>query len=442
MEFSTRTERTDVPGIAIRAGGVLLGALLAAGALLAGALTGAGAATAAPPYATEAEVTAISFTDDAVQSGRSARLSGEWALPDDPAAPAGFTVELPAGLQGLSDAFDLLDPDGVAMGACTVTVSRIVCDIDAAYIAAHPLGLHGSFDFWATVTTQVSASTETTYDFGDVEATVTVTPPATGCPDCTFTGRPNNKHGVYDRDSATIEWTIAVRAPATGMTAGQEVAVLERLGAGQEWERTAAGLPALRVLGAVDRTATGAPTGWRNVGTRVGATVTETSGGVSVTFTAEEGWFYAVVGRATVTDRTLATYANEAEITVASETTRTVTATVVRQGGSGTGGGTPTPTPTVTPTSTPTVTPTPTATATTPVTSPTPTAGVTPGPTVGPTSSPTAGVDSKVTVRPTPAGEALAVTGGEPPYGFLWAGSALVALGLGLVARRRRTARG
>lgn len=153
---------------------IIVGAALAAGVAV--------AAAAAPPYATEAAITSLTFVDDLVESGRSTQLSGEWALPDDPATPAGFTVDLPEGLQGLSDAFDLLDPDGEPMGSCVVTATQIVCDIDADYIAAHPRSLRGTFDFWATVTTTVTQDTTTTYDFGDVEDTVTVTPPTAPAP--------------------------------------------------------------------------------------------------------------------------------------------------------------------------------------------------------------------------------------------------------------------
>ncbi|CAI9390148.1 hypothetical protein [Microbacterium sp. T2.11-28] len=422
----------------VRRTAAVVAAMVAGGTLAVGM---AAVAAAAPPYATEAEITAVTFVDETVQSGRSTELTGEWALPDDPAAPAGFTVDLPDGLRGLADAFDLRAPDGSAMGSCVVTATQIVCDIDADYIATHPRDLHGTFGFWAQVTTQVTEATETTYDFGDVEGTITVTPPASGCPDCTFTGRPNNKHGVYDRDDDTIEWTIAIKAPASGMTAGQDVMVVERLGAGQEWVRTGAGTPALRVLGAVERTATGAPTGWRNVGARVGATVTETADGVVVAFTAEEGWFYAIVGEARVTDRALTTYTNDADITVATESPVGVSATVIRQGGGGTGSGTPThtPTPTATPTPTPTATPTPTPTAT-PTATPTPTVT----PTATPTPTPTAGVGSEFTATPTaeatPPRGGLAVTGGDVPWGLLWAAPVMIALGVGLLSRRRRVA--
>lgn len=427
----------------VRRTAAVVAAMVAGGALAVGVVS---VAAAAPPYATEAEVTAVTFVDETVESGRSTELTGEWALPDDPASPAGFTVDLPEGLRGLTDAFDLLAPDGTPMGSCVVTATQIVCDIDADYIAANPRDLHGTFGFWVEVTTFVSESTETTYDFGDVDGTITVTPPESSCPDCTFTGRPHNKHGVYDRDDDTIEWTVAIKAPASGMTAGQEVTVVERLGAGQEWVRTAAGVPAIRVLGAVERTATGSPTGWSNVSARVGATVTETADGVVVAFTAEEGWFYAIVGEAEVTDPAMTTFTNEADITVASESAVSVTATVVRQGGSGTGSGTPTPTPTATPTPTPTITPTPTPSVTptaTPTTTPTP--SVTPTATATASPTPTAGVGSEFTARPTAAATpppgGLAVTGGDVPWGLLWAAPAMIALGVGLLSRRRRVAR-
>lgn len=521
-------------------------ALVAIVAGAAVAVTAFSVAQAAPPYATEATLSSVSFVEDTIESGERAEIAGAWSLPDNPATPAGFTVDLPDGLSGLSDEFDLLDPDGVVMGHCDVTATQIVCDVDADYIAEHPRNLRGTFTFWAEVETEVTETRDITYDFGDAEATVTVTPPVNDCPGCTFEGKDGGKWGKYDNATNSIQWGVEIPSPKQGMAAGQEVTVLERLGAGQTWQ-IVDGHPDIYVVGTNVVDAEGFPTGWHRVDDRVGTTVTATPEGALVEFTAEEGWFYSVHGRADTTDAGASgTYRNEADITVAGVTTKTVSASVTRQGGGGTGSGdtvgrfsamkviagtgaslvpadatltlsyeypagtgfaagsgtltlpadgtevvspelpvgaqltlaevapltidgadwgepqlststvtiargevvevtvinTLTTRPDATPSPTPTATPTPTPTAT-PTATPTPTPTATTAPTASP--SPSQGVDSEfVTQTPTPVakpGGSLAVTGGQTPTGLLLAGAVLVALGLGLVARRRRATR-
>ncbi len=301
-------------------------------------VTTAGAAVAAEPRATEATLTKIAFVDEQVRSGSNAQLSGEWSLPDNPTTPAGFTVPLPAALQGLSDAFALLDPAGAAMGQCVVTDTAIECEFDSAYLAAHPQNLRGTFTFWVSVTTEVTDTTTVTYNFGSVAATTTVTPGDPGCPDCTFEGQPSSKWGSYSLDTNTIEWGIWVATPAEGMAGGELVTITERLGAHQAWQRNADGDVDIELLGTNQVNASGAPMEWQTVS----ATVTEGAGSVTITFTTVKGWYYLLLGHSAVTDGGAAgTYANEADVAIQGQTSAPVSSTVIRHGGSGTGSGDP-----------------------------------------------------------------------------------------------------
>jgi len=295
------------------------------------------AATAAPPYETEAALTSMQFTESTVHSGSSARIDGAWSLSNNPTAPAGFVVDLPDGLQGLADSFPLLSPSGDTMGSCVVTATQLYCDIDSAYILANPLNLGGTFFFWATVTTEVSEATEVTYDFGDVSGSVTVVPPFGPCTDCVFDGMWHDKYGFYDRDDDTIWWIIDIEAPATGMTGGQTVTVLERLGPNQEFQDLD-GMPSIQVLGTNEFDENGNPEYWDVVDFEL----EETPEGWLVTFVTEEGWFYSLDVFVNVTNPGApgaGTYTNAADITIEGQETVTVSDQVVRQGGGGTGSG-------------------------------------------------------------------------------------------------------
>ncbi|WP_157502267.1 DUF5979 domain-containing protein [Leucobacter celer] len=312
-----------------------LGAILLAVAMtIGGAAT---AASAAPPYETDATLTSMEFAQSTVQSGSSARIDGAWSLPNNPTTPAGFVVDLPAGLQGLTDSFPLLNPDGDAMGSCTVTATQLFCDIDSDYIAANPLNLSGTFFFWATVTTTVTEATEITYDFGDVSGSVTVTPWGGPCTDCVFDGMWHDKYGFYDRDDDTIWWIIDIEAPATGMAGGQTVTVLERLGPNQEFQDLD-GMPSIQVLGTNEFDGNGNPEYWDVVDFEL----EETPEGWLVTFVTEEGWFYSLDVFVNVTNagaQGAGTYTNAADITIEGQETVAVSDQVVRQGGGGTGSG-------------------------------------------------------------------------------------------------------
>ncbi len=305
-------------------------------ALVVAVLGLAPAAAAAPPYATDATLTSLEFTQSTVTSGSDARLDGAWSLPDDPATPAGFSVTLPAGLQGLSDSFNLLDPDGVVMGSCVVTATALNCDIDDDYVAANPRNLQGTFNFWATVTTTVTEATEVTYDFGDVSSTVTVVPPDGPCEDCTFEGLENDKYGAYERSDNTIFWVIDIEAPVTGMAGGETVSVLERLGPNQTLQMDGA-RPLITVTTTNVVDAEGNLTDWQEID----STQVLTPEGWLTTFVTEPGMFYSLEVFVDVTDAGAAgIYRNAAEITIEGQETVSVSGEVRRQGGGGTGSGT------------------------------------------------------------------------------------------------------
>lgn len=297
-------------------------------------------ASAAPPYTTEATLSSIQFAESTIQSGTKAELTGAWSLPDSPATPAGFVVDLPDDLQGLEDAFPLLDADGATVGDCITTQTQLTCDFDSAYLSSHPVGLSGSFSFWATVTTEVTQQTTVDYDFGTVTATVDVTPAASPCTEnCTFQGRPNSKGGEYDNATDTIVWEVAVGAGPDGMTGGQTVVVEDLLGADQVLIPEAANGEKYPALWATNTLET-LPNGYQAPGpfTRLPSSEYSVSAdGTTVTFVASQGYFYNVEYLSKVTDGGAAgTYKNDAKVTVGTETTTPATAQVTRHGGSGT----------------------------------------------------------------------------------------------------------
>jgi len=296
------------------------------------------AAAAAPPYATEATLTSVEFTESTVASGSAAELAGAWSLDDFAETPAGFVVDLPAGLQGLADAFPLLDSADEPMGQCIVDAAQIVCDLDSAYLAEHPQNVSGTFFFWATVETSVTENTETTYDFGGTEATVVVTPNPDLCiENCSWQGEPTIKWGEYDREDNTIKWFVRVASDADGATGGEQMSVVDTLGPNQEMLTTYDGVnyPLLLEANTFEDW-----NGWQVPGPVLEApTDFYTVDGTTVSWTAEEGYFYTVVYAVQVTDAGAAgTYTNSAVSSVDGEE-QSVNAEVLRQGGGGTGDG-------------------------------------------------------------------------------------------------------
>ena len=328
------------------------------------------ASAASSNYATTADITSLHFTSSSTQSGSDAQIAGTWALPDHPATPAGFSIDLPRELQGRNDKFALTAPDSTPMGTCTVTTLVMDCSMDSAYIDSHPNDLHGDFAFWVTVETQASTSTETRYDIAGHTLTTTVTPAQDGgtCTvDCAFTGRDNYKIGSYNPATGIIDWTVTIGAGPDGMPGGLTVTVTDTPDTNQE------------LIPSIDDEPM--PLLWQAPGTYTNSGGVEVIGPWahaprdsytttldSVTFTTEQGSFYDVHFATRVTDDGAAgTYTNNATISINGAGSTPVTGTVIHQGGSGTGSGNspttpPTPTPTTEPSPAPTSTPTAAAT--------------------------------------------------------------------------------
>ena len=295
------------------------------------------AAVAAPPYETEASIDALSFVEESVQDRTTAELTGAWSLPDNPTPSAGFVIDLREELQGVTDQFPLLSPEGAPMGDCTVTETQLFCDFDDQYILDHPLDLHGEFNFWVRVETRVTEETVVSFEFEDVSAEVTVEPGWDVCVDnCDFHGRWNGKWGKYDITDDTIAWSVSIVSPTTGMAGGETVTVVDRLGDQQAFVVGGTRVLHTNVVTTFEGGAVG-PTGWTE---KPADEYSVSEDGSTVTFVAEAGYFYEVEYLVSVLDGgALGTYVNDADITIGSEETVTVGSTVRSHGGSGTGSG-------------------------------------------------------------------------------------------------------
>ncbi|MDP4334837.1 hypothetical protein Q7F20_15795 [Curtobacterium sp. A7_M15] len=405
---------------------------IAAVAAIAVGIGAAVPASAADGYTTNATIADLRFTSETVTSGSSAELAGTWSLPDSPATPAGFVVDLPPELQGRSDGFPLLAPDGSAMGRCTVTATQLDCAVDSAYVTAHPNDLHGSFSFWVTVRTTTDSATSTTYQVGGTAVTTTVEPaqPGTGPGTCTvgcaFTGRTSGKWGSYDAAAGVVEWTVAIGSGPDGMRGGERITVTDSPGPDQELLTSYRG-SSFATLWQTNRVTTGADgrsglTGWAPAPRDDSVS---TAG--SVSFTARQGYFYDVHFASRVTDGGLAgRYTNTATIRIDGDDA-SVGGTVVHQGGGASGSGTA---PTSTPTPTAPVTSTPTPRPTSPST---PVATPTPGPTVTPAGSTGDGDGTSGPAAPSPVpttrGAAIDTGGTVSDRSAPWWSVALVSSG-------------
>ena len=317
-------------------------AFVAVMTLLAAAVGIPAAATAADD-ATTATIESLSFASGTVESGTLAAIEGSWSLPDHPATPAGFTVDLPEELHGNTDSFPLRAPDGSEMGSCTVTATQLDCVFDDAYLAARPLDLTGTFEFWVWVLTEVTEPTSVTYDIGGQVVPVTVTPPQGCTENCEFGGQGTEKYGVYLGDDDAIRWTVNIAAPVEGMEAGQTIRVEDTpTGGNHELVTVAQGqtFPRVEYTNEIGTSATGhgEPVNWQTLAES--SVVVESPG--TVTFTTQAGYFYRVLFATAATDAGLSgehVYTNAAAVTIDSETS-SASGSVTRQGGGGTGSGT------------------------------------------------------------------------------------------------------
>lgn len=296
------------------------------------------AAVAAGPYATTATVSDIAFATTTVESGSEAKLQGAWSLPDNAQTPAGFTVALPSELQGVTDSFPLTDPAGDTMGTCTVTGTEIACDLDTAYLTGHPLNVHGKFEFWVKVLTEVTDTETHVYEIAGESVSVIVTPGWSCDVDCQWDGSESQKWGLQDVTEGVVRWTVLVASDADGASAGDTMSVVDNLGPGQELLSEYKGTPSPQLLSTttfiIDEFGKEMPGGW----------TPEPAGsysvdGSTVSWIAKEGHFYSVDYYVRITDGGAAgTYTNDATVTVGS-TQDNAHASIRYHGGSGTGNG-------------------------------------------------------------------------------------------------------
>ena len=293
-------------------------------------------AMAAPTFATTATVTDLAFTKTTVTTGSMAQLNGSWSLPDNPTAPAGFALALPADLHGQTENFDLRDAAGGAMGSCEATATELVCTMDEAYITKNPKNIAGKFSLWVRVDTKVTEKSEQTYTIGGATATITVLPGSTCTQNC-FAGEPGSKGGTYQLDTNLISWVIRVPGPATGMVGGETVTVTDRPDALQTIDMSSIKINGTNVFGS-----DGKPTQWRDVTAALGAQITTVDGKPQISFTSQPGWLYRVMLTAKPTDGGAAgVYQNSADIVINGGSTQVVTGSATRRGGGGTGSGDP-----------------------------------------------------------------------------------------------------
>lgn len=300
-------------------------------------------ASAAPPYDSTGTVSNVQFTQTSVASGNSAQLSADWSIADNPTTPAGFILPLPAELQASGYSFELKDPKGAVVGTCVAAATQLQCDLDPAYVAANPKGLHGTVNFWVKVTTQVTSATETTYEFGTVTAKITVTPatPVGPCVEnCEFTGQNNGKSlSSFNYVDGTALWAVRVGAPATGMAGGESVTITDRPDDNQQ-VMSGNGMPKLLMSNQTGANAQGAVgiVDWQGVPL---TDYTISAAGDEIKFVAQKGYFYFAYFQTKLIDGGQAVkYTNNADITVGTQTPVTVQSQVTYRGGSGTGIGT------------------------------------------------------------------------------------------------------
>lgn len=86
----------------------------------------------------------VSFRNDSFPDGSRQTLDVKWTIPSTATNPVILTLDLPEGLQGYSDKFDMIGPDGEVAGTCTVSAAQVVCTVDPAFIDENPEDVSGS----------------------------------------------------------------------------------------------------------------------------------------------------------------------------------------------------------------------------------------------------------------------------------------------------------
>ncbi|WP_105565304.1 DUF5979 domain-containing protein [Microbacterium halophytorum] len=289
-----------------------------------------------------ASVTDLSFETDTVAGGRSAVLSGSWSVADDATGTASFQLDLPPELRGQAQSFAVVVADGSEVGVCTATNTTFRCDIDleSPYYLANPVNRSGQFEFRVDVRTEVTESTEVTYEVSEHEVTITVTPntPGTCTNNCEFTGVKATKQGWSAGDE--LWWYIDPPAGVDGFRDGQTV-VIEDIPVGNHTvDASSWRMFATNTIASVNgRETPDFQTVWTSQNpTDIPEQPVLSEDGRTVSFTAQEGWFYRFWLRTDASDAGASVdYTNRATITVGTESTTSVEKTNTWAGGNATG---------------------------------------------------------------------------------------------------------
>jgi LPXTG-motif cell wall-anchored protein len=303
-------------------------------------------------------ITSITSTSSKVGQWEQAEFSCTWAVPDGSKPGDTFTLQLPEELKWSgSKTFDLRAPDGSVVAKAVVTDSGLVTFTLTDYVATHPINVHGTCAF----TTQYIAATdggtvELEFQVNDEVLTVPVEtqgPCPSGCP----TDRTEPHKWMWWADADQTVTQSQIMAPAT-TTDDATVVITDTPGPGLALDCTSVETAVGKNLD--DKGLITAPRDDAAYPAKVACTPDQ----VTVTWTGlPKGEYTELRVKATVTDPTRASYANQGTISIAGEESP-VAAETKRTDASGTGVGT-TPAPTTTsPSSTTTTSPTSTTTTT------------------------------------------------------------------------------
>ncbi len=246
-----------------RALAVVAGAALALTALPAGSSLAAPTEPAAPTeHAAPTEldaITAVRITDvtDDVVAGTGMRVEATWRAPEGAEPGDGFELNLPSAPQVTAAAatFDLADPAGTTIGACTAAGPTLACTF-GAYLSTHTQ-VHGTLSFWAVSTPGVAGGQLVLTTGAGATFEVGVPKPRSlGKPSAWLT-RPV-KDGALRPTAAGVSLAWGLHLPGSSLVAdGAPVVVTDAYD-----ERLTADLSTLRVY-AVDRAGWSGPHRWR-----------------------------------------------------------------------------------------------------------------------------------------------------------------------------------
>jgi Bacterial Ig domain len=346
---------------------------------------GAGHLTRASAATIDNAITSVSIKQASAGPNTPMELDLTWAVPDSASAGDTFTLDLPGELKSNTSAFDLLAPDGSVV-AKAVVVNGVVTFTLTDYVDSHN-DVHGTAFFsvrFDNATTPTSGPVSLTFTAGSKVFHDTVNKTGVG---------PINRAGprkvgfwthlgtVTGADALT--WTVD---SPTGPF--DKVTFHDTVGAGQSID-----CGSLTYVAGSGLDANGRPTKFTALGAKRVLGSTCAAGSLTVTLgpaTADE--VLRIRYLTNVTDSSLASYSNSADVTVDGTKVGSVSTKVRVQGAGGNGSGTSSPT--TSPSTSPSTSPTSTSTTTTSTT----TTGT---PTVSGTSTSTTSTTGQATVLPT-----------------------------------------